>query len=334
MIHQMTAEPSAADRPEEPLRPSGGRGAVAPEIRIVMEAPAGKMIQFPCRILSLLGEIPDELEKRSSAFGKIGVFRRPVVHLGIDVGRVVAAPGREEKRIPDALKICRLRPRTGGGDHQISSIVVEQRRKRGRKDLPVLFQSKTLRNGSLISRLFRKFQNGFPRKSLVVFDMPALQRVESGFFRILQIRRGEGLPVDSALFRHGAPVFEIGADGKDQRDRIGSLDFLDSVFRKDGAAFCHCFQVHAVTDSGMTLFIFPDDLIPAVVNGTFAVEDDVLAERSRLSMNLRCKFRFHVYGSRCSRSDPVDNRLCGGGGKRLPPEGDPSCGVLHGEKCG
>ena len=43
------------------------------------------------------------------ALGKIGRLGRPVVHLGIDVDRVLGAPGRRHGFIPEALKIGRLR---------------------------------------------------------------------------------------------------------------------------------------------------------------------------------------------------------------------------------
>ena len=37
--------------------------------------------------------------------GEVGAFGEPVVHLGIDVDRVLAAPGRIDRLVPDALQI-------------------------------------------------------------------------------------------------------------------------------------------------------------------------------------------------------------------------------------
>ena len=59
-------------------------------------------------------------------FGQVGAFRRPVVHLCIDVDRVVAAPRRADHVVPNALEVGRLGawPRTG--NEQITAILKEQ----------------------------------------------------------------------------------------------------------------------------------------------------------------------------------------------------------------
>ena len=44
----------------------------------------------------------------STALGQIRRFSRPVVHLGVDVDRVLAFPGRLHLIVPDALEIRRL----------------------------------------------------------------------------------------------------------------------------------------------------------------------------------------------------------------------------------
>ena len=52
-------------------------------------------------------------------FRKICVFRRPVIHFGIDVRCVVAAPGRLHQIVPNALKLARphCEPGLGNGGH-------------------------------------------------------------------------------------------------------------------------------------------------------------------------------------------------------------------------
>ena len=58
-------------------------------------------------------------------FGQIRRFRRPVVHLQIDVRRVVAGPWRLQLAIPYALQISGLRARTTTGDQQIAAEMVQ-----------------------------------------------------------------------------------------------------------------------------------------------------------------------------------------------------------------
>ena len=54
-------------------------------------------------------------------FRQVGQLRRPVVHLRVDVGRVVAAPGGLEAGIPDALQVGGLATRLRAADQQVAS---------------------------------------------------------------------------------------------------------------------------------------------------------------------------------------------------------------------
>ena len=61
-----------------------------------------------------LGNLADQLHERFMAFRKIGRLGRPVVHLGVDVDRVLASPRRAGEFIPQSLQIRRLPARATG----------------------------------------------------------------------------------------------------------------------------------------------------------------------------------------------------------------------------
>ena len=54
-------------------------------------------------------------------------FARPVVHLGVDVDRVLAFPRRVQQVVPDALQVRWLRARPRTGDQQVAAELVVQR---------------------------------------------------------------------------------------------------------------------------------------------------------------------------------------------------------------
>ncbi len=57
---------------------------------------------------------PQQVEQRKMTFGKVRTFGEPVVHLRIDVHRVLRSPRRIHTLVPDTLQIRgqRTRPRT------------------------------------------------------------------------------------------------------------------------------------------------------------------------------------------------------------------------------
>ena len=52
---------------------------------------------------------------------EICAFGEPVVHLSIDVDRVLRAPGRVDRLIPDALEICGERAGARTGDEHVAA---------------------------------------------------------------------------------------------------------------------------------------------------------------------------------------------------------------------
>jgi hypothetical protein len=77
------------------------------------------------------GQIRHERGQRVHRLGQVGRERRPVVHLGVDIDGVLAAPRRGHAFVPDALQICRLRPGPRAGNEQIAPVLEIERRKTG-----------------------------------------------------------------------------------------------------------------------------------------------------------------------------------------------------------
>ena len=98
-----------------------------PQVSVVVRAPAAAAVVGVGCFGAVEAEILDEIEQHRSAFGQVAGLRGPVVHLGVGVDGVIAAPGRSEAIIPKALQVGGQRMGTGAGNQQISSVLEEQR---------------------------------------------------------------------------------------------------------------------------------------------------------------------------------------------------------------
>jgi len=82
-----------------------------------MGDPAAGAIQFLGGARAGHGKLLDHGDERLDAFAEVGFFRRPIVHFGIDVDGVFAAPRRVHAVIPQPLLVggleCLLKTRTG-----------------------------------------------------------------------------------------------------------------------------------------------------------------------------------------------------------------------------
>ena len=128
---EMLREPRAAHRPERPDRVpfaevADGRG-LPPEIRVVVDGPTLRAVVGPGGLRAADGHLADEVEQRAVHVGEVGGLRRPVVHLGVDVRRVVRAPRRTHHVVPDALKVRGLRAGAAARGEQVPAVREEQR---------------------------------------------------------------------------------------------------------------------------------------------------------------------------------------------------------------
>ena len=73
----------------------------------------------------------DQVEERPGGFRQVADFGRPVVHLEIDVGGVLAVPWRRHAFVPDALQVGRHGAGTAAAHQQIAAELEVQRGETG-----------------------------------------------------------------------------------------------------------------------------------------------------------------------------------------------------------
>ena len=117
--------------------PKGGGGAavyrktVAPKGSVVVGDPAAAVIHVTRGAGAVDGGFAGQAEEGFVELGEISGLGGPVVHLGVNVGRVARGPGRDDKVVPFALQVERLSADAGAGDHEITSVLKQERREGG-----------------------------------------------------------------------------------------------------------------------------------------------------------------------------------------------------------
>ena len=104
VLPQMLREPRRAHRPQPRARQIAG-AREAPDVGDVMRHESSRAVVNAGCLSSRLAQRLDEVEQRQVAFGEIRDFRRPVVHLQIDVQVVVAVPWRVHAVGPESLQV-------------------------------------------------------------------------------------------------------------------------------------------------------------------------------------------------------------------------------------
>ena len=125
-IPERQREPRAAGRPHAPLR-SVDRCGGAPQIGVVMRHPAAGAVHLARRARAGHRQVRHHRRQRVHRLGQVGRERRPVVHLGVDVDGVLAAPRRRHAVVPEALQVRRLRTRPRAGDEQVAAVLEVER---------------------------------------------------------------------------------------------------------------------------------------------------------------------------------------------------------------
>ena len=126
VLEDMQAEPCRTHRPDRRRHPQILRSRITPDVCVVVADKAAAAVHCLCGFPSVCPHAFDQVEQRQMTFRQIADFRRPVVHLNIDVNGIAAAPRRPHVLIPDTLQVHRLCPRAAGGQHQIPPIVEVQ----------------------------------------------------------------------------------------------------------------------------------------------------------------------------------------------------------------
>ena len=102
------------------------RRRAAPDIKIMMQYPTARAIVLFGYILPRNGKLFQSIKQRHMTLGQAGQFCRPVVHLRIDIDRVLAVPRRALLIVPQPLQVRGLGARSAAGNHEITSILKEQ----------------------------------------------------------------------------------------------------------------------------------------------------------------------------------------------------------------
>ena len=118
----MAGKPTASAYPDTMVRIIDGCCS-PPEIGIMMEHPAITIIVVPGRDPAGFHTFIDQVKQGIMAIGKIHHFRRPVIHLRVDIHRVFTAPRRFKLLVPYSLQVRRVSAFPAGTDHQVPGIL-------------------------------------------------------------------------------------------------------------------------------------------------------------------------------------------------------------------
>ena len=108
MLKQMLTQPGAAHRPVGPHRVTlllPHRIGRAPDVGVVMDGPPPHAVEVAGDLRAVHGSILDEAYQRGRKVAHRERLGRPVIHLEVNVGSIVGAPGGEPVGTPDALEV-------------------------------------------------------------------------------------------------------------------------------------------------------------------------------------------------------------------------------------
>ena len=190
-----------------------------------MGDPAPSAVMHTRRLCARLGELFDHREKRLHALAEICRFGRPVVHLRVDVDRVLAAPRRGERVIPQTLQVCRLGARPRARGEQVSPVLEVKRGERGILGDRAGLHS--LVGGSRGGVAGAEIESNATEEAPVLGDVMGLQRLEA------LPSHPDHLPGRRRGVSGDVPAVPVAGRGRDQNDhRIGAPDRDDAALRR------------------------------------------------------------------------------------------------------
>ena len=104
MLPQLGTQPGATRRKRPPTR-AIHRCSYPPQISVLVKHPAAAAVVFFGHLAALIHQFFDHLDEGLHTFWQVARFRRPVVHLRVDVGGVFGIPGGVHVVVPDALQV-------------------------------------------------------------------------------------------------------------------------------------------------------------------------------------------------------------------------------------
>ena len=102
MPPEVLTQPRPAGHPDAVIGVIYGCCA-APEVGIMVKHPPAAVVVHFCGLSSGDNEVFEHIEQRFVTLREVAYFGRPVVHLRVDVDRILAAPGRRDGFVPDPL---------------------------------------------------------------------------------------------------------------------------------------------------------------------------------------------------------------------------------------
>ncbi len=199
-----------------------------------MHTPAAIPIALARRHRAILGTHSGQADQWFDALGHVAHFRQPVVHLGVDVGRVAAVPGGVDLVGPDALKVGGFRAGPTAGDHQISRVLEEERKHRRLPGLGELLQS--LVGGQIRGCCAAKINLDTVEQAPVRFDVAIAHRRVTLFGYRIKISLATNGGVDAFLAGRFAEAVEAAVRGQQQHRFVGAADVHSPFVRLHAAA--------------------------------------------------------------------------------------------------
>ncbi|MNE96393.1 hypothetical protein D3C80_1945940 [compost metagenome] len=86
---------------------------------------SGAVVNLRC-LAPVNSKRADIIDKRLMQLSQVADLCRPVIHLGVNVQRIIGAPWRSCLLVPNPLQIGWLCTRAGAGNKQVSAIVEQQ----------------------------------------------------------------------------------------------------------------------------------------------------------------------------------------------------------------
>ena len=123
----MGAEPRCTHRPEGRGNVAVLRVGVAPQIGVVVGDEAAAVIQLSRGALAVRHHAGQQGKQRFLALRQAADVGGPVVHLGVDVDRILGVPRWEERVVPDALQIGGQAARAAGRKQKPPPVLEVQR---------------------------------------------------------------------------------------------------------------------------------------------------------------------------------------------------------------
>ncbi len=104
VLPQVGGEPGPAGGEGPPGRAVHGRGD-PPEIGVLVVHPSPGAVVLSGHVRALVRQLPHQAGQGLGELAQVAHLRRPVVHLGVDVGGVLRVPRGVHVLVPDALEI-------------------------------------------------------------------------------------------------------------------------------------------------------------------------------------------------------------------------------------